>query len=184
MRVLETTPHPKKPLLIKNRLQIQHQLYAHFAYCPPAFPHLRRTRIQASVSGFLNGSGTTSARPPAHPSRTNRLSGAYRRSSASVRVAVHLQYVPGRAGIEGNEGVDVLANYGATVEPLEERDWDALITELADDVPEEVSILLIRRSCADCLSPAGGSAQSRGTNLTGGPGGMCANLHLGRLKAC
>lgn len=40
---------------------------------------------------------------------------------------VHLQYIKGHAGHEGNEGADQQANLGATM-PLEpERDWEALM---------------------------------------------------------
>ncbi|KAK1226445.1 hypothetical protein PQX77_010529 [Marasmius sp. AFHP31] len=36
---------------------------------------------------------------------------------------VDMKYVEGHAGIEGNEGADRLANFGASLSPLEERDW-------------------------------------------------------------
>lgn len=41
---------------------------------------------------------------------------------------IHLQYIKGHAGHEGNEGADRQANIGATM-PLEpERDWEALMS--------------------------------------------------------
>ncbi|KAI1783131.1 hypothetical protein LXA43DRAFT_904188 [Ganoderma leucocontextum] len=45
---------------------------------------------------------------------------------------IHLQYVKGHAGEEGNEGADYQANLGATMGELPERDWDALIETLGD----------------------------------------------------
>ena len=51
---------------------------------------------------------------------------------------VHLQYVKGHAGIEGNEGADRLANYGATMAMLPERDWEMLINTLDDGPTREV----------------------------------------------
>ncbi|KAI0779265.1 hypothetical protein C8Q74DRAFT_1258069 [Fomes fomentarius] len=36
---------------------------------------------------------------------------------------IHLQYVKGYAGIEGNEGADQLANVGAMMAEESERDW-------------------------------------------------------------
>jgi hypothetical protein len=39
---------------------------------------------------------------------------------------VHLEYVRGHCGIEGNEGADALANLGAMEESIEEREWDVL----------------------------------------------------------
>ena len=52
---------------------------------------------------------------------------------------VHLQYVRGHAGEEGNEGADRLANWGVTLPPRPERDWDALIAGL-EDVTDEVGL--------------------------------------------
>ncbi|KAJ3018311.1 hypothetical protein NUW54_g370 [Trametes sanguinea] len=40
---------------------------------------------------------------------------------------VHLQYIKGHAGHEGNEGVDRIANLGATLPLQPERDWKALM---------------------------------------------------------
>ncbi len=46
---------------------------------------------------------------------------------------IHLQYVKGHAGIEGNEGADQLANVGATMAEESERDWDKLLDVLQDE---------------------------------------------------
>ena len=46
----------------------------------------------------------------------------------------------GHAGEEGNEGADYLANVGATMGELSERDWDALIKEFSA-VSDDVSLL-------------------------------------------
>ena len=46
----------------------------------------------------------------------------------------------GHAGEEGNEGADYLANVGATMGELSERDWDALIKEFST-VSDDVSLL-------------------------------------------
>ncbi|OBZ65043.1 Ribonuclease H [Grifola frondosa] len=43
---------------------------------------------------------------------------------------VHLQYVRGHAGEEGNEGADRLANLGAMLPALPDRDWDVLTAEV------------------------------------------------------
>ena len=53
---------------------------------------------------------------------------------------VHLQYVKGHAGEEGNEGADKLANYGATMSALEDEDWDALIAKVGDEVGAMVCV--------------------------------------------
>ena len=50
---------------------------------------------------------------------------------------MHLQYVKGHAGEEGNEGADWLANQGALRPEESERDWDTLIDGL-DAVGGEV----------------------------------------------
>ncbi|KAL0951859.1 hypothetical protein HGRIS_008519 [Hohenbuehelia grisea] len=45
---------------------------------------------------------------------------------------VRLEYVKGHAGHEGNEQADQLANMGATMSPMEERNWDVLQQEFED----------------------------------------------------
>ncbi len=54
---------------------------------------------------------------------------------------VHLQYVKGHAGIEGNEGADYCANQGAVLPQEPERDWDALVDDLQNVIAE------VRSSC-------------------------------------
>ncbi|KAI0779253.1 hypothetical protein C8Q74DRAFT_1258028 [Fomes fomentarius] len=46
---------------------------------------------------------------------------------------IHLQYVKGHAGIEGNEGADQLANIGAMMAEESERDWGKLLDVLQDE---------------------------------------------------
>ena len=58
---------------------------------------------------------------------------------------MHLQYVKGHAGEEGNEGADYLANLGATMGELPENDWDALI-ETLDAGSENVLVGSLRAS--------------------------------------
>ncbi|PIL28001.1 hypothetical protein GSI_09852 [Ganoderma sinense ZZ0214-1] len=93
VRVLETTPHTKRPLLIK-------------------------TDSKYSISCFRDWMPKW------------LKSGALAKGKRHDPRAVHLQYVKGHAGEEGNEGADYLANLGATMGELPENDWDALIETL------------------------------------------------------
>ena len=74
----------------------------------------------------------------------------------------------GHAGEEGNEGADYLANVGATMGELSERDWDALIKDfsaISDDV-SLLHILYVLLDVREVLQASNNLQSSVATTLT------------------
>ncbi|KAI0646029.1 ribonuclease H-like domain-containing protein [Trametes meyenii] len=112
VRVLETTPHTKRPLLVKTDSK----------YSISCFRHWMPKWLQ-------NNFKTASGEPVKNASLIRYLS-ALLNERAREGQKIHLQYIKGHAGHEGNEGADRLANVGATMPEETERDWDALLSAL------------------------------------------------------
>ncbi|KAI1787469.1 ribonuclease H-like domain-containing protein, partial [Ganoderma leucocontextum] len=125
VRVLETTPHTKRPLLIKTDSK----------YSISCFREWMPKWVR---SGFIASNGK-----PVKNAPLIRYLSALLDQRAREGQKIHLQYVKGHAGEEGNEGADYQANLGATMGELPERDWDALIATLGD-VSEDVRVAFQR----------------------------------------
>lgn len=68
---------------------------------------------------------------------------------------VVLKYVQGHVGIEGNEMADAMANQGATLPELADRDWDGLREKLASEAIDEVQTNrapVVAKVCSFCIS--------------------------------
>ncbi|OSC97069.1 ribonuclease H-like protein [Trametes coccinea BRFM310] len=115
VRVLETTPLARRPLLIKTDSK----------YSISCFRHWMPKWI---ANNFKTSSGE--AVKNAHLIQ-------YLSSLIDVRAhgMVYLQYIKGHAGHEGNEGADRIANLGATLPLQPERDWKALMIAKVCDRP-------------------------------------------------
>jgi hypothetical protein len=66
-------------------------------------------------------------------------------SRAKGGQTVHMKYVKGHSGNEGNDGADRLAVEGCRQPPLAERDWDAERDILENPPPEDVIDWEVRR---------------------------------------
>ncbi|KAH9848936.1 ribonuclease H-like domain-containing protein [Lenzites betulinus] len=109
VRVLETTPHTKRPLLIKTDSKYSISCFRHW------------------MPKWLQNNFKTASGEPVKNAPLIRYLSALLDERALEGQKIHLQYIKGHAGHEGNEGADQLANLGATL-PLEpERDWEALM---------------------------------------------------------
>ncbi|KAI0744363.1 ribonuclease H-like domain-containing protein [Daedaleopsis nitida] len=117
VRVLETTPHTKRPLLIKTDSKYSISCFREW------MPKWMR-------NGWKSSTGQ-----PVKNAPLIRYLAALLDLRAREGQKVHLQYVKGHAGIEGNEGADQLANHGATLPAESERDWAAPVDGL--DVADE-----------------------------------------------
>ena len=87
---------------------------------------------------WLKNNFVTSSKEPVKNAPLIRYLSALLDLRARRGQKVHLQYVMGHAGEEGNEGADRLANYGATLLALPERDWEMLMGTLGGDMRYEV----------------------------------------------
>ncbi|KAI9057956.1 ribonuclease H-like protein [Trametes sanguinea] len=126
VRVLETTPLAKRPLLIKTDSKYSISCKS-----------LDRMRIHLDThrsSGFrhwmpkwIANSFRTSSGEPVKNAPLIRYLSALLDERARHGQKVHLQYIKGHAGHEGNEGADRMANLGATLPIQPERDWQALM---------------------------------------------------------
>ncbi|KAH9952007.1 ribonuclease H-like domain-containing protein [Amylocystis lapponica] len=108
VRVLETAPHSKAPLLIKTDSQ----------YSIKCFQEWMPKWL---ASGWKNAAGA-----PVKNAPLIRYLSALLGVRGRAGQRVQLQYVRGHVGEEGNEGADRLANRGALLSEAPERDWGAL----------------------------------------------------------
>ncbi|CCM05124.1 uncharacterized protein FIBRA_07332 [Fibroporia radiculosa] len=114
IRVLETAPRDKQPLLIKTDSQ----------YCINC---IRSWLPKWLATGFRSSSGGVVKNELLIRYLSTLLD---QRGLAGQKVS--LQYVRGHSGEEGNEGADYLANVGATKSEEPERDWELLRLGLGD----------------------------------------------------
>ncbi|TFK41995.1 ribonuclease H-like domain-containing protein [Crucibulum laeve] len=114
VRVLETTPHSKKKLLIKTDSKYSRDCVGGW---------LRKW----TSNGFLNTQGE-----PVKNAAVIRYLSALLDARALNGQIIRIQYVKGHAGIVGNEGADDEANKGARLPPVPERDWETLEKNLRE----------------------------------------------------
>ncbi|KAI8980010.1 ribonuclease H-like domain-containing protein [Trametes punicea] len=106
---LITTPHTKRPLLIKTDSKYSISCFRHW------------------MPKWLQNNFRTASGEPVKNAPLIRYLSSLLDERARHGQKVHLQYVKGHAGHEGNEGTDRLANLGVVSPPEPERDWEALI---------------------------------------------------------
>ncbi|KAH9892415.1 ribonuclease H-like domain-containing protein [Cubamyces lactineus] len=109
VRVLETTPHTKRPLLIKTDSKYSISCFRHW------------------MPKWLQNNFRTASGEPVKNAPLIRYLSMLLDERARQGQKVHLQYIQGHAGHEGNEGADRLANLGAMLPAEPERDWAALM---------------------------------------------------------
>ncbi|OSC96746.1 hypothetical protein PYCCODRAFT_1378567 [Trametes coccinea BRFM310] len=109
VRVLETTPLARRPLLIKTDSK----------YSISCFRHWMPKWI---ANNFKTSSGEAVKNAHLIQYLSSLLDERARHGQK-----IHLQYIKGHAGHEGNEGADRMANLGATLPLQPERDWKALM---------------------------------------------------------
>ncbi|KAI0762190.1 ribonuclease H-like domain-containing protein [Trametes elegans] len=109
VRVLETTPHTRRPLLIKTDSKYSISCFRHW------------------MPKWLKNNFRTASGEPVKNASLIRYLSALLDERALEGQKVHLQYIKGHAGHEGNEGADRLANVGATMPQEPERNWEALL---------------------------------------------------------
>ncbi|KAL6301650.1 ribonuclease H-like domain-containing protein [Sparassis latifolia] len=112
VRVLETAPRNKHPLLIKTDSK----------YSISCFHDWLPNWIQ---NGFIGSKGEPVKNAPLIRYISTLID---ERGLAGQKI--HLQHVRGHTGEEGNEGADRLANRGALMPEVPERDWETLEEEV------------------------------------------------------
>ncbi|KAJ6623043.1 ribonuclease H-like domain-containing protein [Mycena sp. CBHHK59/15] len=112
LRILETTPKSKRPLLIKS--DSQYSIHCFKDWLP----------------GWLRNNFISASGQPVKNAALIRYLSAHLDARAGSGQKVRLQYVKAHNGEEGNEGADAQANVGAYQPPAEERDWTRLEAEL------------------------------------------------------
>ncbi|KAH9832886.1 ribonuclease H-like domain-containing protein [Rhodofomes roseus] len=108
VRVLETTPHDRRSLLIKTDSQYSINCFQNWL---PGW----------EARKWINSKGE-----PVKNKELIRYLSALLDQRALEGQKVRLQYVRGHVGEEGNEGADWLANIGVTRPERPERDWETL----------------------------------------------------------
>ncbi|KAJ7103171.1 ribonuclease H-like domain-containing protein [Mycena belliarum] len=121
VRILETTPHSKRPLLIKTDSQ----------YC--------RNCFESWMPKWVQNNFTTANGAPVMNELIIKYIAAHLDARARRGQQVRLQYVKAHNGEEGNEGADRLANIGAFMAPVAERDWARLQAELEGGLQAELN---------------------------------------------
>jgi len=107
VRILETAPLSRKPLLIKTDSQYSINCFKEW------LPKWR-------ANGFRSSAGQPVKNVPLIRYLSSLLDVRAFRSQK-----VRLQYVKGHSGEEGNEGADFLAGQGCFMKSLSERNWEA-----------------------------------------------------------
>ncbi|KAG6879379.1 hypothetical protein C0992_003199 [Termitomyces sp. T32_za158] len=119
VRMLETTPKSKRPLLIKTDSQ----------YCIKCFfqwlPKWKRNNFRTA-----GGHAVRNAEIIVYVS-------ALLEARALMGQPVRMEYVKGHSGNRGNDGADAQANKGALLPPVPERDWAKAKQELLERLEEE-----------------------------------------------
>lgn len=105
VRVLETTPKSKKPLLIKTDSQYSINCFQEW------LPRWICNKFRTAVGQPVKNLGII------------RYLAALFNERELFGQRVHLQYVKGHSGDRGNDGADAQANLGALMPPVPERDW-------------------------------------------------------------
>lgn len=119
VRVLETAPRTKKPLLIKTDSMYSINCFQKW------LPNWRS-----------NGFKTSDGQPVKNAGVIRYLS-AHLDARAFYGQQIRLKHVKGHSGEEGNEGADTEANRGALLPALPERDWEQLEVELREQMEVE-----------------------------------------------
>ncbi|KAF8079107.1 ribonuclease H-like domain-containing protein [Lyophyllum atratum] len=119
MRVLETTPKSKRPLLIKTDSQYSIKCFDEW------------------LPGWVRNNFRTAAGQPVKNPGIIRYLAALFEARKLFGQEVRLQYVKGHSGDRGNDGADTQANIGAHKDPVPERDWAKLEREVKACAEEE-----------------------------------------------
>ncbi|KAJ7361350.1 ribonuclease H-like domain-containing protein [Mycena albidolilacea] len=114
LRVLETVPETKKPLLIKSDSSYSLKCFKEW------------------LPKWISNGFVTSNKDPVKNAPLIRYISTHLDARARRGQRVKLQWVKGHAGIDGNEGADTQANIGARQPLLKERDWAKLEAELKE----------------------------------------------------
>ncbi|RDB29135.1 Ribonuclease H [Hypsizygus marmoreus] len=121
IRILETTPTSKKPLLIKSDSQYSINCFKLW------LPNWVRNNFRTASGGPVKNVGII------------RYLSALLDARALRGQKIRLQYVKGHSGERGNDGADAQANLGALLPPVPERDWEQAENDLRDRVEAELS---------------------------------------------
>ncbi|CAA7268070.1 unnamed protein product [Cyclocybe aegerita] len=112
LRVFETTPVSKTPLIIKTDSQYSINCFQHW------------------VKKWVGKGWKTASGEPVKNAGIIRCIAKHFEIRAKSGQKLSLQYVKGHSGDVGNDGADAMANQGACLPAVPERNWDALHTEL------------------------------------------------------
>jgi len=118
LRILETTPISPKPLLIKSDSRY-------------SIDCLMSWIFKWKRNGFRNAQGE-----PVKNAGIIRCTSIYLEIRARYRQKIRLQHVKGHSGDVGNDGADSLANRGALLPAVKERDWEALALKLSEQLEQ------------------------------------------------
>ncbi|KAF9486433.1 ribonuclease H-like protein [Pholiota conissans] len=118
LRVLETTPITKKPLLIRTDSQYSINCFRNWV------PNWKRNHWKTSQGGDVKNAGII------------RCIDKHLDLRGLRGQKVVFEYVKGHSGDIGNDGADLMANHGTVKPDCPERDWKALEAELVQKLSE------------------------------------------------